>query len=132
VSGVARGIRVRGAPATLWERLPDLAVPATFLWAGRDALVPASHQHAVSDVLASADQLEVPCAGHFVSGSHYRCMQRAIAMAAERTVLLAEMQADDRPQTGSRILSPCLADERAAEQNAAAEELAESAEERAL
>jgi pimeloyl-ACP methyl ester carboxylesterase len=119
-------------PATLWERLPHLAVPATFLWAGRDALIPASHQHVVSEVLVSANQLEVPCAGHFVSGSHYRCMQHAIAMAAERTVLLEEMKDGDRPPTGSRILSPCLADERGAEQDAAAEEWAESAEEKAL
>jgi pimeloyl-ACP methyl ester carboxylesterase len=102
-------------PITIWDRLPQLAVPATFLWAGRDALIPHSHQRAVSEVLPTADQLEVPCSGHFVSGSHFRCMRHAIAMAVERTVLAAQTDAEDRPDTGARVLSPCLADQKSAD-----------------
>jgi pimeloyl-ACP methyl ester carboxylesterase len=96
-------------PVTLWDRLPDLAVPAAFLWAGRDALIPRGHHAAVADLLPAASQLEVPCSGHFVNGSHFRCMRHAIAMAVERTVLAAETAARDRPETGARVLSPCLA-----------------------
>jgi pimeloyl-ACP methyl ester carboxylesterase len=107
-------------PATLWDRLADLAVPATFLWAGRDALIPDSHQQSVAEVLPSADQLEVPCSGHFVSGAHYRCMRHAIAMAVERTLLAGDTAVDARPETGARVLSSCLADQRAIEDEPAA------------
>lgn len=102
-------------PLTVWDQLADLAVPASFLWAGRDALIPHGHQHAVAEVLPAANQLEVPCSGHFVSGSHFRCMRHAIAMAVEHTVLASETDAANRPKTGARILSPCLADQRSAE-----------------
>lgn len=107
-------------PVALWDRLPDLALPATFLWAGRDALIPRSHQRAVAEVLPGANQLEVPCSGHFVSGSHFRCMRHAIAMAVERTALAAETDAADRPEIGACILSPCFADQRSAQEAAPA------------
>jgi pimeloyl-ACP methyl ester carboxylesterase len=122
-------------PPTLWDRLAGLAVPATFLWAGRDALIPRSHQRAVAEVLPAAHQLEVPCSGHFVNGRHFRCMRHAIAMAVERTVLAAETDAGDRPQTGARILSPCLADQRSPEDEvpaAAPRRLPQRAQEKAL
>jgi pimeloyl-ACP methyl ester carboxylesterase len=107
-------------PVTLWDRLSDLAVPATFLWAGRDALIPRGHQRAVAEVLPSANRLEVACSGHFVSGLHYRCMRHAIAMAVQRTLLAADTDVADRLDTGARILSPCLADQRSPEEEAPA------------
>ncbi len=68
-------------PKGLWTRLADLRPPAAFLWAGRDGLIPASHAGHVAEVLPTAHQLEVPCSGHFVNGTHFRCMRQAMVAA---------------------------------------------------
>jgi hypothetical protein len=43
-------------------------------------------------------------------------MEHAIVMAVERTVLASDTPADDRRDTGVRVLSPCLADQRSSEE----------------
>jgi pimeloyl-ACP methyl ester carboxylesterase len=93
----------------LWARLASLRLPATFLWAGRDALVPARHAGEVAAVLPRADQLEVPCAGHFVHGSHFRCMRHAIALAVEHTLEVEGTRQRLLLERGTRSLAPCLA-----------------------
>lgn len=97
-------------PQGLWTRLPSLAVPATFLWAGRDALVPKSRAAEVDAVLPRADQIEVPCSGHFVSGAHFRCMRHAIALAVGRTLEAERAGVARRLQRGAQTLAPCLAE----------------------
>lgn len=94
-------------PQGTWTRLAQLAVPTTFLWAGRDALVPRTHADRVADVLPAARQIEIPCSGHFVSGEHFRCMQHAMLLAVEHTLEAAE----HTPAEGAarRTLAPCLA-----------------------
>jgi pimeloyl-ACP methyl ester carboxylesterase len=99
-------------PQGLWTRLPHLKVPATFLWAGRDALIPRRHMRDVAATLPSADQLEAPCSGHFVSGAHFRCMRHAIALAVARTLSTERASTDRRVGRGARTLAPCLSDAR--------------------
>jgi pimeloyl-ACP methyl ester carboxylesterase len=91
-------------PDGLWTRLADLVGPATFLWGGRDRLIPSDHLEKVAAVLPDADQLEVACAAHFVSGPHYRCMRRATVLAVQRTREVAA-----GASSGLRIQVPCFA-----------------------
>lgn len=95
-------------PRGTWTRLAQLAVPATFLWAGRDALVPRAHADRAAEVLPSAHQIEIPCSGHFVSGKHFRCMQHAMMLAVEHTLWAAEHTLAEG--AAGRTLAPCLAD----------------------
>jgi pimeloyl-ACP methyl ester carboxylesterase len=96
-------------PATgedsLWERIPELSMPISFLWAGRDRLIPRSHAAEVRDLMPEASHLEVACSGHFVNFIHFRCMERAIALATSR-ILDAELGRDRESQ---HILTPCIA-----------------------
>lgn len=94
-------------PHSLWSRLPDLRLPATFLWAGRDALIPRRHARDVALALPPAAQVEVACSGHFVSGTHYRCMRHAIALAVAHTL---EAERGGAALRAPRVLAPCLAD----------------------
>jgi pimeloyl-ACP methyl ester carboxylesterase len=93
-------------PDGLWTRLAELTMPTTFVWGGRDGLIPSTHCDDVSDAQPKADQVEVDCAAHFVSGPHFRCMRRATRLAVLRT-LEAERSGSTR---GLRILSRCVSD----------------------
>jgi pimeloyl-ACP methyl ester carboxylesterase len=91
----------------LWTRLARLDLPTTFLWAGRDGLIPADHADQVAKALPRSLRLEAPCASHFVNGEHFRCMEHAIVLAVSSV----------RPDSGHRrrgatkhTLAPCLAD----------------------
>jgi pimeloyl-ACP methyl ester carboxylesterase len=97
-------------PDSLWSRLEHLEVPATFLWAGRDALIPRSHHAGVGDALPSAHHVESPCAGHFVSGAHFRCMRNAIVTAVMRTIDAADHHRPRVQGASAHTLAPCLAD----------------------
>lgn len=92
-------------PQGLWTRLPRLVLPASFVWAGRDALVPRSHHEPLRGVLPGAPQIEVPCAGHFLSGRHFPCMSHGIALAVARTL---EAGPAAQPGAGMLTLAPCL------------------------
>lgn len=93
-------------PRSIWSRIRGLEVPTAFLWAGRDALIPRRHADELAALLPWAHRMEVPCAGHFVSGRHFRCMRHAIALAVGRTL------ADERRDVaaaGAHTVTPCLA-----------------------
>jgi pimeloyl-ACP methyl ester carboxylesterase len=92
-------------PDGLWTRMAEIEMPSTFVWGGRDGLIPSSHADDVSETQPNADQVEVDCAAHFVSGPHFRCMRRATRLAVLRT-LEAERDGSTR---GLRILSRCVA-----------------------
>jgi pimeloyl-ACP methyl ester carboxylesterase len=96
-------------PHGLWTRLPGLSLPATFVWAGRDALIPSRHAGDVARVFPAANQLEVPCAGHFVSRGHFRCMCHGIALAVRRTLAVEGDGGTGIPARSARSLAPCLA-----------------------
>jgi pimeloyl-ACP methyl ester carboxylesterase len=94
----------------LWPRLSELKVPASFLWAGRDRLIPKSHADGVTEFLPHVPQLEVACSGHFVNFVHYRCMEHAMELAVR------EVLESDAQQGGGediRIAAPCLSRKRA-------------------
>jgi len=95
-------------PRSVWTRLPRLALPATFLWAGRDGLVPRDHARRLDGVLPRADQVEAPCSGHFVSGAHFRCMRHAISLAVAHTLDAAPLGSARRKRRGAHTLAPCL------------------------
>jgi len=67
--------------SALWERLRELRMPTSWLWAGRDRLIPRSHAAAVVERMPHSGQFEAPCSGHFVNFRHYRCMEQAIGLA---------------------------------------------------
>jgi pimeloyl-ACP methyl ester carboxylesterase len=90
----------------LWARLSEIEVPTSFLWAGRDRLIPRSHSDDLQEAMPRAFQMEVPCSGHFVNFVHYRCMEHAISLATAR-VLDGELGQEQRP---GRVLTPCLVD----------------------
>lgn len=96
--------------AGLWARLATIERPMTFLWAGRDRLIPRSHADYVAELVPRVPQLEVACSGHFVNFVHFRCMEHAIVLATSR-ILDAEQGRALDPQ---RILTPCIAGAEAA------------------
>jgi pimeloyl-ACP methyl ester carboxylesterase len=97
-------------PDGLWTRMRQLDLPTTFLWAGRDALIPRRHHGDVAAALPHAPQIEVGCAGHFVSGAHFRCMRHGIALAVVRTLELEKEREGGEPSgaPGLVTLAPCL------------------------
>ena len=82
-------------------------MPASFLWCGRDALIPAEHAGYVKRALHSAHQLELACSGHFVHGAHYRCFNRAVESAVGRVLDAPEGRAKGQRKG---IDCPCIAD----------------------
>jgi len=96
-------------PHGLWTRLAGLRTPAGFLWGGRDWLIPREHARHVAETMPRALWLEVPCAGHFVNGVHYRCFEHAMALAVVHTADPASARPSSRPARA--LLTPCLAGE---------------------
>ena len=93
----------------LWTRLGRIAVPAHFTWAGRDSLIPKEHARHVSETLRQSRHIEVPCAGHFVNGEHYGCMEHAIAISVDHAIARANDEGWRRRRPRVRhSLAPCL------------------------
>jgi pimeloyl-ACP methyl ester carboxylesterase len=95
-------------PDGLWDRLPKLEVPNVFLWAGRDKLIPSTHAEHVAEALPQSPQMEVPCSGHFVNFTHYRCMERAMTLAVSR-LLDPRSDASSLEAASAPTITPCLA-----------------------
>ena len=96
-------------PHGLRARLAGFRTPASFLWAGRDWLIPREHARHVAETIPPALWLEVPCAGHFVNGVHYRYFEHAMALAVAHTADAARARSSSR--RARRLLTPCLAGE---------------------
>lgn len=92
----------------VWTRLATLKLPTSFLWAGRDRLIPADHAEHAAEVLPSSHRFEAPCSAHFVNGEHFRCLEHAVAMAV--TAVVADAGRRGRG-VRKHTLTPCLADE---------------------
>ena len=73
----------RGAEG-FYSRLERLAIPATFVWGGRDRLVTSRFAGITSASLPSARQLVLPCLAHALNGPHHRCLARAVALVLAR------------------------------------------------
>jgi pimeloyl-ACP methyl ester carboxylesterase len=63
-------------PEGVWTRLPQLKVPAAFVWGGRDQFLDKTSIPLVAELLPGAFQIHVPCAGHYDNGPHFRCMEQ--------------------------------------------------------
>jgi pimeloyl-ACP methyl ester carboxylesterase len=95
-------------PEGVWDRLAGLRVPASFVWAGRDGLIPHEHAKFVHEALPWAHEIEAPCSGHFVNARHYRCMLHAMTLGITRV-----LDDSERSRRSTRrvapSLTPCLA-----------------------
>jgi pimeloyl-ACP methyl ester carboxylesterase len=95
-------------PQGLWTRLERLRVPAAFVWAGRDRLIPQRHARYLRELIPWSHQIETRCSGHFVNARHFRCMQHAMTLGFTRV-----LEESDRPRKRRRrrapSLAPCLA-----------------------
>ena len=67
-------------PDGLWTRVEDLAIPAAFVWGGKDRIVGTKHVPDVEERTPAAFQVHVPCAGHFDNGPHFLCMEEGALM----------------------------------------------------
>jgi pimeloyl-ACP methyl ester carboxylesterase len=98
-------------PEGLWTRLEKFRVPAAFVWAGRDGLIPKGHVQPLHEMLPWSHQIEAPCSGHFVNARHFRCLQHAMTLGVTRVWEDAE-QPPKRRRRRARSLAPCLAERR--------------------
>ncbi|MBW2268700.1 MAG: hypothetical protein JRH16_08985 [Deltaproteobacteria bacterium] len=105
-------------PEGTWTRMRGLAVPAAFLWCGRDALIPAAHAELVARKLPRARRLELACSGHFVHGRHYRCFNRAISDTVG--TIVGAPESARRSVRRAPIQCVCLADANGSEAAAVA------------
>ncbi|HZR81590.1 MAG TPA: alpha/beta fold hydrolase [Candidatus Binatia bacterium] len=80
-------------PVGFWSRLPDLSLPAGFVWGERDRLISKRYAHHVALARSDALQLLVPCAGHWLNGPHHRCLAAATAH------VIAELDRRERGDT---------------------------------
>ena len=85
----------------LWTRLPTLAIPAAFVWGGRDRLVSPRFAERVAESLPGASQLLLPCVGHWMNGPHHRCLAEAVAS------LMQAEEAEDPRGAPSLPLGAC-------------------------
>ena len=65
-------------PHGFWTRLPDLGVPAAFVWGGRDRRVGTGFTAPVARSLPEAPQLHLACVAHALNGPHHRCLAETV------------------------------------------------------
>lgn len=68
-------------PQGVWTRLEHLAIPAAFVWADKDKLIPMDVIPHTEELLPGAFQLHVPCAGHHENGPHFHCLEHGAVEA---------------------------------------------------
>jgi pimeloyl-ACP methyl ester carboxylesterase len=66
-------------PQGVWDRLPALEIPTTFIWGERDRLVPLGFAHRIAEVMPHASQRVLPCLRHAINGPHHRCLVELVA-----------------------------------------------------
>lgn len=96
----------------LWTRLPELSLPAAFVWGDKDKFVSLDNVPLLEEILPRAFQFRVPCAGHYNNGRHFRCLQTAAADAIERVDGVAQgarRAATTRSRT--RLVACCARDD---------------------
>lgn len=71
-------------PQGFWTRLPNVVVPAAFVWGERDQLISTRFAHHVAQACPQAQQLLLPCVSHWINGPHHRCLAEAVAGVIER------------------------------------------------
>lgn len=111
-------------PRGTWTRLEQLAMPAAFVWAERDALIPAAHADAVAELLPWARHAKVACSGHFMNGRHHRCFESAMAAAVLHVLEASGRRASARRRRARFVAAPCLSEARPTAGDAAVHEAA--------
>jgi pimeloyl-ACP methyl ester carboxylesterase len=66
-------------PDGLWARLHDLGLPTAFLWGEQDQIVSLRFARTVAREMPAAEQLLLPCVGHWLNGPHHRCLAATLA-----------------------------------------------------
>lgn len=66
-------------PESVWTRAKSLQVPMAFVWGERDQIVSLRFSRAVARELPQAEQLLLPCVGHWLNGPHHRCLAGTLA-----------------------------------------------------
>ena len=100
-------------PDGFWSRLPDLSVPATFVWGGRDRLVGTRSAAPVARSLPDVLQLQLACVAHVLNGPHHRCLAETVgALLDVKDAFPKHKQAAGGPLVVDCLLeSESLADE---------------------
>jgi pimeloyl-ACP methyl ester carboxylesterase len=103
-------------PEGFWTRLPELALPASFVWGGADRLVSLRFSEPVAQTLPGATQITLPCVAHALNGPHHRCLANAVRLLLESSGeenCLASPQciADPRGAFSARQQRASLADQ---------------------
>lgn len=62
-------------PNGAWTRLEHLKLPTAFVWGEKDKFVDVANAPFTEQLVPTAFQIRVPCAGHFDNGPHFRCME---------------------------------------------------------
>lgn len=94
----------------LWTRLDDLAVPAAFVWGDQDRFIGTDAAGFVADIVPSAFQIHVGCAGHFKNGPHFRCMEAAVVEGITSVDAVVHGRRRRVTKRARRHDVPCLVD----------------------
>ena len=96
-------------PEGVWTRLPQLSIPAAFVWADQDRIIPMQNVVHVEEALPDAFQIHVSCAGHHANGPHFACLEQG-AIEAVRLVESAARKSGRRVRkSGQPRYTKCLA-----------------------
>jgi len=102
-------------PKSVWTRMKQLRIPATFVWGDQDKFIDLKNVPLVEELVPDAFQIHVPCAGHFDNGPHFRCMEWA-AIEGVRLVESAARQRGRRAKrSAGRRIAECVVGDDACE-----------------
>ena len=96
-------------PDSLWTRLPDLSVPAAFVWGDKDKFVSQANIPLLEELVPRAFQFRVPCSGHYNNGPHYRCLQTATIEAIQLVDAVARRERRAATARSRRRVIECCA-----------------------
>lgn len=96
----------------LWTRLPDLRVPAAFVWGDHDRFIGTGNIAPATELVPSAFQIRVECAGHFDNGPHFVCFEEG-ALEGIRLVENAVRTGWSPDQPGTTTTMACSLDDAA-------------------
>jgi pimeloyl-ACP methyl ester carboxylesterase len=103
-------------PRGLWPRLRGIDIPAAFVWGERDQLVSLRFSRAVARECPQAQQVLLPCVGHWINGPHHRCLAESVAVLVQGLLKRTVHVAPTCERDGVRFLTgPCMAGEEPAE-----------------
>jgi hypothetical protein len=85
----------------LWPRLATLRVPGAFVWGEQDQLISPRFAHHVAGACPQAQQVVLPCLGHWLNGPHHRCLAESLADLIDVLATRGDFASDDLDQTST-------------------------------